>query len=211
MWIYPFWTGPLWQFNKFFSCCAVHNLFFCSVLKKKADKEVAFSALLFSFETIKKGYGCIRCERIYVDFSYSVGLWIYVWVCSACPSRFLNISAVIGCEGTEIPTLNCSSDCHWSLYPCDGPGIVWVNEGWTDTHRHTRHTLSFLGCGSVCVWIIGWKSIQRDHPAVPVALAAMVNNEVHKHERQGDDHRDLSFALRGDQLRHRSSRTLNKQ
>lgn len=59
--------------------------------------------------------------------------------------------------------------------------------------------------------IIGWKSIQQDHPAVPVALAAMVNKKAHKHERQGDDHPDLSFALRGDQLRPRSSRTLNTQ
>lgn len=53
----------------------------------------------------------------------------------------------------------------------------------------------------VLSWIIGWKRIQRDCHAVPVALSAMVNNEAHKHERQEDDRPDLSYALKGAQLR----------
>lgn len=65
--------------------------------------------------------------------------------------------------------------------------------------------LFFVG---VLSWIIGLKSIQCDCRAVPVALAAVVNNEAHKHETQGDHHPDLSVALRGDQLGLGSSRTL---
>lgn len=79
----------------------------------------------------------------------------------------------------------------------------------TLTHTYIcRHTdfFYFFSVG-VLSWIIGLRGIQRDLAAVPVALAAMVNKEAHKHERQGDDHPDLSFALRGDQLRPRSSRT----
>lgn len=37
-----------------------------------------------------------------------------------------------------------------------------------------------------------------------MALAAMVNNKAHKHESQGDDHPDLSFALRWDWWKPRS-------
>ena len=71
---------------------------------------------------------------------------------SAYPSRFLNISALIGCEGTEIPALNCSSDCHWSLYP--SLWWSWNCRGkWRlckDTHTHTHtHTQTVFGCGSV--------------------------------------------------------------
>lgn len=71
-----------------------------------------------------------------------------------------------------------------------------VGQAHVGTHRHTHNFLV-----GVLSWIIGWKSIHWDRPALPVALAAMVNKEAHKHERQGDDHPDLSFALRGDQLK----------
>lgn len=68
------------------------------------------------------------------------------------------------------------------------------------------HTFFYLVW--VLSWIIGLKSIRCDCPAVPVALAAVVNNEAHKRETQGDHHPDLSFAPRGDQLGLGSSRTL---
>lgn len=70
----------------------------------------------------------------------------------------------------------------------------------------TRHTQLLVG---ILSWIIGWKSIQWNLLAVPVALSAMINNEARKHERRVDDHPDLSCALRGDPLGPESSRTLN--
>lgn len=40
-------------------------------------------------------------------------------------SWFLNVSAVIGCEGTKTSAPDCKSGCHWSLcYHRDSLGIV---------------------------------------------------------------------------------------
>lgn len=54
----------------------------------------------------------------------------------------------------------------------------------TYTHTQTHILVGVLSC------IIGWKSIQWDRPAVPVALTAVLNNEVHKHEKKEDEHPD---------------------